>query len=71
MTSTISSEKQLRKLELLEQIKLLENEGEEAPPDPPGLGPHTPSAITLSCFGFCITCGVVSSSLRSSNISIF
>ena len=29
MTSTISSEKQLKKLELLEQIKLLENEGEE------------------------------------------
>ena len=29
MTSTISSEKQLRKLELLEQIKLLENEGDE------------------------------------------
>jgi len=35
MTSTISSEKKLRKLELLEQIKLLENEGEEAPPDLP------------------------------------
>ncbi len=34
MTSTISSEKQLRKLELLEQIKLLENEGEEPPPEP-------------------------------------
>ena len=33
MTATISSEKQLRKLELLEQIKLLENEGEEAPPE--------------------------------------
>ena len=32
MTSTISSEKQLKKLELLEQIKLLENEGEEPPP---------------------------------------
>ena len=35
MTSTISSEKQLRKLELLEQIKLLENEGDEPQPDPP------------------------------------
>ena len=29
MTSTISSEKKLKKLELLEQIKLLENEEEE------------------------------------------
>jgi hypothetical protein len=35
MTSTISSEKKLRKLELLEQIKLLENEGDEPQPDPP------------------------------------
>ena len=34
MTSTISSEKQLKKLELLEQIKLLENEGEEPKNEP-------------------------------------
>jgi hypothetical protein len=32
MTSATSSEKQLKKLELLEQIKLLENEGDEQPP---------------------------------------
>ena len=35
MTSTISSEKALKKLELLEQIKLLENEGEEPEHEPP------------------------------------
>ena len=35
MTSTISSSKALKKLELLEQIKLLENEGEEPEPEPP------------------------------------
>ena len=35
MTSTISSTKALKKLELLEQIKLLENEGEEPEPEPP------------------------------------
>ena len=34
MTSTISSEKKLKKLELLEQIKLLENEEEEQQPVP-------------------------------------
>lgn len=35
MTSTISSEKKLKKLELLEQIKLLENEEDDPQPDPP------------------------------------
>ena len=35
MTSTISSQKALKKLELLEQIKLLENEGEEPEHEPP------------------------------------
>jgi len=35
MTSTISSEKALKKLELLEQIKILENEGEEPEHEPP------------------------------------
>ena len=34
MTSTISSEKKLKKLELLEQIKLLENEEEEPQQEP-------------------------------------
>ena len=34
MTSTISSEKKLKKLELLEQIKLLENEEEEQQQEP-------------------------------------
>ena len=35
MTSTISSQKEIKKLELLEQIKLLENEGEEPEQEPP------------------------------------
>ena len=37
MTSTISNQKEIKKLELLEQIKLLENEGEEpkTEPEPP------------------------------------
>ena len=35
MTSTTSSEKQLKKLELLEQLKLLENEGEDTEQEPP------------------------------------
>ena len=35
MTSSISSQKALKKLELLEQIKLLENEGEEPEHEPP------------------------------------
>ena len=34
MTSTISNQKEIKKLELLEQIKLLENEGEEPKTDP-------------------------------------
>ncbi len=35
MTSTISNQKEIKKLELLEQIKLLENEGEEPEQEPP------------------------------------
>ena len=35
MTSTISSQKEIKKLELLEQIKLLENEGEDTEQEPP------------------------------------
>jgi len=35
MTSTISNQKEIKKLELLEQIKLLENEGEETEQEPP------------------------------------
>ena len=60
MTSTISSEKKLKKLELLEQIKLLENEEEEQQPvpqevieeeetieKPPALRAYTPSATKV------------------------
>ena len=35
MTSTISNQKEIKKLELLEQIKLLENEGEDTEQEPP------------------------------------
>ena len=35
MTSTISNQKEIKKLELLEQIKLLENEGDETEQEPP------------------------------------
>ena len=35
MTSTISNQKETKKLELLEQIKLLENEGEDTEQEPP------------------------------------